>query len=211
MRQSRARRITLRITCVALVLTLAAWAYSHWRMDRVAYKFGSLVAPGAPHGEPDMWTFRARTLSFNSFGGCLFLGLSEYRSLAPTREELGNWNSYGGWDAFHLPRSSVKPDEHALTFYESPSEFSFVGLGIRSDMRQGEETRYITIPHWIPACAFAAAAAWLWLPIHRRSGRLKRGLCIHCGYDLATSPSTCPECGHAQGTLERSHTSTSAA
>lgn len=47
------------------------------------------------------------------------------------------------------------------------------------------------------ACAWSAAY-WLlrFAPVHVRSvSRKRRGLCGACGYDLAGSPNTCPECG----------------
>ncbi len=40
--------------------------------------------------------------------------------------------------------------------------------------------------------------------------RSRRGRCPRCGYDIRNAPPPCPECGHAQGIPERSHTSTSA-
>lgn len=43
------------------------------------------------------------------------------------------------------------------------------------------------------------------LPGERRAGRLRAGLCVHCGYDLRGTRGRCPECGRlvAPGTPVR--------
>jgi hypothetical protein len=76
------------------------------------------------------------------------------------------------------------------TYFERNATPSMIAMG-----------RYMSvgIPFW------AAAAVWL-MPvpfaflIWRRvvaNGRIKRGLCIVCGYDLRATPNQCPECGAA--------------
>ena len=53
----------------------------------------------------------------------------------------------------------------------------------------------LMVPHWMLALAAAVLPAF-WLRRHRRHlGRLTRGLCPACGYDLRASPERCPECG----------------
>jgi len=50
-----------------------------------------------------------------------------------------------------------------------------------------------TIAHATLACG-AGNLLLLALGVHRRRRRRARGLCVHCGYDIAGF-ATCPECG----------------
>lgn len=56
---------------------------------------------------------------------------------------------------------------------------------------------YLTLPHWFP---IAVTGAWPLLTLAlarplRRRRRMRRGLCVGCGYDLRGSTGPCPECG----------------
>jgi hypothetical protein len=61
-----------------------------------------------------------------------------------------------------------------------------------------ERNRSITAPAWCFAALFAVPPL-LWLRALRRRlvarRRLRLGLCVHCGYDVRSSPERCPECG----------------
>jgi hypothetical protein len=58
----------------------------------------------------------------------------------------------------------------------------------------------ICLPYWFIVSAAALAPAWWLLAFRRRrviAGRVARGCCRRCGYDLRASPGACPECGDA--------------
>lgn len=57
----------------------------------------------------------------------------------------------------------------------------------------------VSIPLSMPTAILAIAPMWLLVSRHRRQLRLKRGLCLRCGYDLwGTVMPTCPECGETR-------------
>ena len=60
-----------------------------------------------------------------------------------------------------------------------------------------ETKRVFITPIWFVTLLLALMPSW-WLLTYRKRGRryrLKRGLCITCGYDMQGSPNACPECG----------------
>jgi hypothetical protein len=61
----------------------------------------------------------------------------------------------------------------------------------------------ITFPHWV-GCVPVVLVFLAMLPSRlRRRSRRRRGLCLHCGYDLRASPERCPECGTAVSWVSR--------
>ena len=72
--------------------------------------------------------------------------------------------------------------------YRHPEVLSMPGL-------PKGDVHVISVPYWsmllVPAMPFAfAIARW-----RRRRSRIRRGLCLVCGYDLRATPDRCPECG----------------
>lgn len=51
------------------------------------------------------------------------------------------------------------------------------------------------MPYWVLIGLAAIAPAHALIQQRVRSGRRRRGLCPHCGYDLRASSGQCPECG----------------
>jgi hypothetical protein len=66
--------------------------------------------------------------------------------------------------------------------------------------------RWITVPYWVVTAVgllLSTLLAARQVPLWRRR---RRGLCVHCGYDLRASPGRCPECGSegGRGSVSRS-------
>jgi hypothetical protein len=58
--------------------------------------------------------------------------------------------------------------------------------------------RVVTAPLWalpLAVMPFAMWSGWQVQRARRRARRLRRGECVHCGYDLRATPGQCPECG----------------
>ncbi len=199
-RRSRLSRLALTTTLALLALTLAGWVFSHARIITTGRRFGSIIAPGGPGGEPNEWTFRARTIRLAQFPGELSLGLSEYRSLAPKREGLDTWEDWRGWSADVIPASALTRDNQPAIHWRSASDFAFLGLGTTEFSRSGETTRIVSIPHWFLLTILATIAAALWFPAHRRARRIRHNQCPHCAYDRSATPphAPCPECGRTR-------------
>jgi hypothetical protein len=191
-------RLALFILPVLLIVTLAAWAFAHWKLVSITYKFAESVPPGATHGEPDWWTLRSRRFTVLSFGGRLLLASGETRSLAPVASELGTSADLRGWETHIFSRAGVNRDQHPAIYWNNYSDFSFFGLGTFSSVSGGETVRAIGIPYWFIAGFLTGLTLLVWLPHRRRRERAAAGRCIRCGYDLRSTAegAPCPECGH---------------
>lgn len=178
----------------SLVLVLLAWPLSFYRVASAEYRFGSLLQPGDPRGDPKWWAFRARRLFATNYRGRVSVGVGEYQSLAPERAELDNWKDYDGWGCAF---AHGKPISEPLVYWRAPDDFMFLGLGVTVLGSPTQGARAVSIPHWGAATVLAAGVFLLWRPAHRRARRAANNQCIGCGYSLAgVAPgSPCPECG----------------
>jgi len=60
--------------------------------------------------------------------------------------------------------------------------------------------QHVLLPFWIPSAFFATTLWFCYKTFHARRQRNKRGLCVHCGYNLTGNVSgMCPECGRKTG------------
>lgn len=53
----------------------------------------------------------------------------------------------------------------------------------------------ITVPWWLVAGILVSVPSFRLARWAKRWRRLRRGLCVTCGYDLRATPGRCPECG----------------
>jgi hypothetical protein len=194
-------RIALAITCALLALTLTSWVFSEFRLLVIDHNFGDTVAPGQPGGDPAEWSFHARSVNLSQFAGDITLTLSDFLSLRPTRAELDEtWSHWQGWSAAAFPTDQIKPTPRPAIGWTSFTDFNLLGLGTTTSMRSGEESRIISIPHWLLSLTLASLAFALWFPHHRRARRLRASQCPQCAYDLRATPTKqpCPECGQTR-------------
>jgi hypothetical protein len=66
----------------------------------------------------------------------------------------------------------------------------------------------LCMPYWLLVVMTGGAGWWIGRRPRLVRGRIKRGLCVACGYDLRATPGRCPECGYESpptDTARRSH------
>ena len=69
------------------------------------------------------------------------------------------------------------------------------GFGYVNYMSPPLRVMIVMIPHWLLLLLLLVLPTMRFARFRRQRNRLRKGLCLRCGYDLRASPERCPECG----------------
>jgi hypothetical protein len=139
------------------------------------------------------------TVAILVIAACLMISLvrpvdTGYRKVPIAADTWLNIGMSGGRVFFETSRSpdAITPEGQFLAEMLRPAPRQFAGFSWWKDR--------VDAPVWASVASLVILAVYpllalLWGPF-RRHRRRRRGLCVHCGYDLTglTEPS-CPECG----------------
>jgi hypothetical protein len=171
------------VSAVSLVLCLASsflWVRSHLLHEHYISRNGS---------EWQAWVNFDGTLLFERMHGLDISFYTGYQRLG--RRDFGFWEANSSSSA-HAKRRILLL---GAGWYRGGNWFQMQWSHQRPSFWFSYEV-YV-MPYWVvslPSSVFPLL--WIGRFLRRRSRR-KRGLCLHCGYDLRASPGRCPECGEA--------------
>lgn len=188
------------ILSLALTVAFGALAvYSHARVCAVLRgQTASVRHPSVAAGTLGAWSIDVVTLSASADRGELVLRRSLYQSLQdhePTAEEVGAFGKDDGWHFVAASGATAKPDTADKRFFHAVGDWRFAGLGVYDSAGGASTHKTIEAPLWLLAAVSAVPGLLIALRWRRRRRRIKRGLCVHCGYDVSKAMLVCPECG----------------
>jgi hypothetical protein len=169
------RRLFTLVAALSLLLCVAAavlWARSGTRSDyaSVAPSWRAFVCMTFPGGlKVSTWPDPVQP------GGLRFASY-EYEVR----------NAYGAW----MPRPAVSWAKLGFDF--KPLQFS-------NQSRPAPGAFELYVPFWFLAAALLAMPFVAAARLVRSRRRIRRGVCLDCGYDLRATAGRCPECGMLPG------------
>jgi hypothetical protein len=92
--------------------------------------------------------------------------------------------------SFHESRPPSAP-----AFHFRDKDVLHWGFNFDHFVSASSEGYLVIVPFWSLVLLFSILPVTWWFRRRRLSGRLRAGLCLHCGYDLRATPERCPECG----------------
>jgi len=107
---------------------------------------------------------------------------SENNASFPTM--IGNWRHF------------VLDPQYPVERVQRPNPPAWAGFQAYVGPRPPDHYVSVTAPSWACVAGFGILPAAWSARRARRRGRLKRGHCTACGYDLRATPGRCPECGN---------------
>ena len=195
------RRKLFNIAAVlSLVLCLAVaalWVRSEFVEDVAVYRDSETAPTG---------TFHCSSFSIASRDGGIACLWQAFAVDDPAGRRKALWsNQY----TFNFASSAIlavsSGDPSMLGFqWKRQVRYSFTA---GTESGSGESWGF-RMPYWFWLILLAAPPA-IWLRRHvrtRAQGRLARGLCGACGYDLRATPDRCPECGAVPQAVPRAAT-----
>lgn len=143
---------------------------------------------------------------------------TDFRSHPPTWNPVSIDSPQEGWSYSHHPWGVTSklidltsPQSRdiilaadAVDYQWCRPEKNFIGLGYESSVSSWPDFKHVTItqrrttvalPFWLLVLLLAFPATLLLRAKAVRRRRLGGNCCVHCGYDLRSSPDRCPECG----------------
>ncbi len=107
----------------------------------------------------------------------------------------------GAWEIIHESILDGYPYSFS-TGSDKNHEFNILVIGwawgAGSYQQNKSEDYSITFPLLLPAIIFGYLPLKRWQKYRLRRYRIKKGLCLKCGYDLRNTEDRCPECGTAK-------------
>jgi len=188
------RRVFNLLAALSLLLCVAntvLWVRGFWVSDLFVMQ----------HWERQGQWYRCVALVYE--GDCSqFWATFRIQTGTATAKEIGEWDRHP--PAFlQFSHGANERSPFQLRFSASPGRpwervgFEYDGpLDIR--MPPGINDHTVRAPFWFVLLASGAVPAfWLARQQARRSrrSRVRRQVCVHCGYDLRATPERCPECG----------------
>src|SRR5579862_5934926 len=201
------------ISLVLCVATVVLWVRSYWRVDGVIYQ--PIIGDDARHLCQVSWGRGILTARIEAAEPSARSRLFWWSSVPSGNGAFGTDPD----EVFHLLGVSVVRRMESVSLRSAaarpalwvsaasrPATAPAVYAASRPTKLLWVHEVYVSVPCWL-AAAISACLPATWLHSRRRrlivQGRLERGECAHCGYDLRASPDRCPECGTmAEGKAE---------
>lgn len=193
------RRLVFIASLLLTGLFLGLWFASAGRVGTVMKVDTSVRRDDAvAAGTLGAWSIDVVTLAAEVSGGVLTLRRSLFTSLhddEPTPEEVAAFAGNDGWHTVSASTATRPPEKLQRTFFDSPTNWRFMGLGLFESAGGASTHKSIEAPLWLLALLSFTPAAWIVRRALRRRKRIRRGLCVYCGYDVSKAMLVCPECG----------------
>jgi hypothetical protein len=189
------------LSVLAFGVVVGLWARSWISFDSVLYA----PPPTTPqqHVSPSGVTYTAYELrggSVSSHRGAVQAQWQVSFRLVDDTPRARPLQPEGRWRFFSQPLAR----SNEAGFLDGPEARGVVGFWVvrrttpaplRPGQRPDYDVRDVFVPYWFLAAVTGVLPLLQLVRALRRRARRRRGLCVHCGYDLRETSGRCPECG----------------